>query len=154
MTQTTLNGDYHINGQLTAQRFRAPVGSLGDSAIEASANISASKLQLSARPILEQESGTTAFTERRVVHVVRGATANVEAFLAGSVVANIGGATITIDLLKNGASILDEASPAMAAPPMRYQPFSRHHCRMASICSFSDRNSSTDISVGSGPPIL
>ena len=47
--------------------------------------------------------------ESAQIHVVVGATGTLQKFSGGSVVANTGAATITVDLHKNGASILTAA---------------------------------------------
>lgn len=52
------------------------------------------------------QANATATTETRVIHVARGATGTVKSFRAGSIVANIGAATVTIDLKKNNVSVL------------------------------------------------
>lgn len=56
----------------------------------------------------EQESDTTAAAEDRVVHVAH-ETTTIVAVKAGAVVANVSGATVDVDLHKNGSSILSSA---------------------------------------------
>ena len=61
-----------------------------------------------------------AVTERRVIKVVKGATGTIVNFRAGVVVANVGAATISIRLKKNGTNIdtaalvLDSGNAAFA----------------------------------------
>lgn len=70
------------------------------------ASIDYKKLLHQHRKIYAQESATTAAVESRVIHVTHGLTGTALAFKAGSVVANIGNSTISVDLKKNGSSIL------------------------------------------------
>ena len=78
--------------------------------IEDGAGVEASKLEHQHRCTYAQESATTAAAGLdEVIHVVKGTTGTLKTFVAGNVVANVAGATITVDLLKNGVSILDAA---------------------------------------------
>ena len=86
-----------------------PDGAVDDQAVEAGAGLDATKLEHDHRAVYEQESDTTAASETRVIHVVKGTTATVKEIKAGCVVANIGAATVDVDLLKNGVSILTAA---------------------------------------------
>jgi hypothetical protein len=58
-----------------------------------------------------------AFTARKVVHVVRSQRALVLALKVGLAVANVGAAIVTIDLLKNGVSILAGVIPLNNSTP-------------------------------------
>jgi len=104
-----IEGDVFINGNLRPKSFSPPAESITNAAIKAAAGIEAEKTEHLHRQIYAQESDTTAAAESRVVHVVYGATGDVVAFEAGIVVACIGDATITIDLKKNGVSVLTGA---------------------------------------------
>jgi len=101
-------GDVYINGHLRALDFTAPDGSINDDAIAAGSDVDATKLEHQHRAYYSQESDTTSATEDHVIHVVYGATGDIVAFEAGSVTVCTGNATITVDLHKNGASILDD----------------------------------------------
>lgn len=101
-----IEGDFHIAGALSATSITIPSGTVTDNAVQAAAGIQASKLQHQFQKGYAQESDTAASAEDRVIHTVYGATGTVVAFEAGSVVVCVGDATITIDLHKNGASIL------------------------------------------------
>jgi len=83
-----------------------PPGAVTAANIAAAAGVEATKLEHQHREIYQQESDTTSVSEDRVVHVVKGTTGDLKTFRAGSVVANIGAATITVDLHKNGSTIL------------------------------------------------
>ena len=84
-------------------------GCVGDAEVKSAAGIAASKLEHQHRAVYAQESGTTAAAEDRVFHVVKGTAGTLKTFKAGCVVACIGDATITVDLHKNGASVLTGA---------------------------------------------
>lgn len=98
-------GDLHITGNLSAKTVQLPAGTVDNADIEAAAGIDASKLE-HRHQITAAQPKTTAADETRVIHVVYGATGTVLAFRAGSIVANIGDSTVTVDLKKNGSSIL------------------------------------------------
>lgn len=95
-------------------------GGLGvtDVDIAAGAGLSASKLGHQHVAAYSQPN-TTATTETRTLHVVHGLTGTVLAFKAGSIVPCVGGATITVDLKKNGSSILSSVITLNAASVAR-----------------------------------
>jgi hypothetical protein len=105
MSLTTFNGDFHFNGALSAKTFSPPASSVGNNAIAANAGIAATKLQHRHEKTYSQPNTTTT-AETRILHVVKGANATVQNFRAGSIAPAIGGATVTVDLKKNGSSIL------------------------------------------------
>jgi hypothetical protein len=93
-------------GTLTASSFTPPASSVSNASIEAGANVDAAKLDHQHQQVVTQVHGSAAVDERRVIHVVKGATATLIAFRAGVVVACIGDSTITVDLRKNGTTML------------------------------------------------
>ena len=108
-----LDEDLYVNGNLSAKTMTVPASSVADLQVAAAANIVTSKVQHKHRHVYGQSG--TATTVTIPVHVVRAttplaggasATATVIDFRAGSIVACIGTATITVDLQKNGSSIL------------------------------------------------
>jgi len=110
MAQTVLPSDLYVAGALTSQTFSPPAGSISDAAVAApsppSAAVKATKLQQQYEPTYKQASATTAVSDQQVLHVVRGTTATIIDYEAGCVVANIGAATVTVDLLVNGTTVL------------------------------------------------
>jgi hypothetical protein len=105
----TIVGDLHVAGTLSATTTTLSAGSVSNAKVAADADIDASKLEHQHSKTYEQESDTTSVTETRVIHVVYGTVATVVAFEAGSVTVCAGAATIDVDLLKNGVSILTAA---------------------------------------------
>lgn len=105
-----LEGDYYFAGSVTFASLAAPNSSWGNDNIAAAAGIAASKLQHQN----EIAVGLTKHTEdaatlRRVIHIPYGATATVLSFHAGATVAAGAGCSITVQLKKNGSSILTSA---------------------------------------------
>lgn len=82
-----------------------PDDCVGNDQVATGAGIAASKLEHQYEKNVTQPN-TAATDETRVIHVVRGATATVQEFRAGSIAKAAGGATCTVDLKKNGSSIL------------------------------------------------
>ncbi len=98
--------DEHIHFRSAAfTEVALPSSSVGNGEIEASAGILASKLEHH-HSITGNQPNSAATTETRVIHSVYGATGDVIAFEAGSIVAATGNATVTLDLKKNGTTIL------------------------------------------------
>lgn len=98
-------GNVQIDGQLYAEEIILSEASVKDSHVADTADISAFKLQQQHQPMYRQKSAATAVAEAEVVHRFR-AVGEVVGFEAGNVVACLGDSTITVDLKKNGASIL------------------------------------------------
>lgn len=109
-TPNYFNSDLVVNGNLTVTGgFVPPKASIGDVSIAAGSSgayVQAAKLQQQFQKEYCQPSAQTAAVETKVIHVTRGATAVIQDIVFGAVVANIGAATVVLDLLKNGASIL------------------------------------------------
>ncbi len=104
-----IDGDLTVGGTLTPKYINLPAGSVSNNSVEAGAAMDADKLEHQHQPCYAQESDTTAAAEDFVLHVIRGATGQMMAFSAGCVVANIGAAVVTVDLHKNGSSMLTAA---------------------------------------------
>jgi hypothetical protein len=100
-----LDGNIHVNGTLTMKSIVLPADSVLDASIPAGANVNALKLQHQHR-ILYAQPYDDCGDERKVLHVVVGATGTIQQFVAGMVAPCIGAAEITVDLLKNGTTIL------------------------------------------------
>lgn len=97
--------ELHVKGSLTCKTFSPPASCITDAAVAAAANIDADKLQHRFRVTFNQIHGSVATTERRPVYCAR-TTGVVYSIKAGSVVACSGAATITVDLKKNGTTML------------------------------------------------
>ena len=97
----TLNAGTHTFDKVPV----VPAGSFGDPQIGAANPIDAAKLKHQYAPRLAQAHGTAATAERRVVHVAR-ASGTVAAVEAGPVVAAVGDSTVSVDVRKNGTTIL------------------------------------------------
>jgi len=111
MSVNTINDNTYINGNLACKTFTPPSSCIRNSSIEASAGISASKLQHRFHKGHAQVHGSAATAERRVIHVVRGATATINSMRAGVVAAAVGDSTASVNLYKNGSSILAGGTP-------------------------------------------
>ena len=98
--------DEHIHFRsATYTTIDLPSNSVSNSQITAGAGIEAEKLEHH-HSITGNQPNTAATTETRVIHSVYGTTGDVLAFEAGSIVAATGNATVTLDLKKNGTTIL------------------------------------------------
>jgi len=81
-------------------------GTIQDADIAASANLDPTKMRHQYCSVFAQANSAAASDTGRVIHVVKGATGTVVAFRAGSIVAATGNATVTVDLKKNGTTML------------------------------------------------
>lgn len=109
MATGILREDLHVAGNLSASSLTIPAGTLTDAGVEAGAGIQATKLEHQHTQVFKQNHGTAATSQRQVIHTVYGAEGSIVSFRAGVVVANIGAATISIQLKKNGSNILSSA---------------------------------------------
>lgn len=104
MALNTIAGDLRVQGTLQVTTFIPPNASIGDGAVTSADPIMAEKVQHQYCPTFAQPN-TTATSETRVIHVARGA-GTIEAFDAGSIAACVGAATVTVNLKKNGTTVL------------------------------------------------
>lgn len=100
-----LEGSYYFTGNLSALSMTIPDGAIGNSQVAAGAAIDPLKLRHQHRHTFSQPN-TAASSETRVVHVVYGVTGSVVRFEAGSIVKAVGDSTVTVDLKKNGTTVL------------------------------------------------
>lgn len=97
--------EVHVGYHTFEKVPKVPDSSFGDAQIGTANPINATKLKHQYVPTVSQVHGTAAATERRVVHVAR-AAGEVAAIEAGITVAAVGAATVTVDLKKNGTTVL------------------------------------------------
>lgn len=96
--------DLVVAGNLRPNSFTPPAGCIPNAAIPPAAGIAYTKLQQKHQPVYSQAG--TAAAETRVVHVVLGASGTLVSVAACLVTACTGDATVTVDLQKNGTTIL------------------------------------------------
>lgn len=87
-----------------SETFSPPAGSLTNAMIVAGAGISASKLELARRAVYPQTS--TAATATAVLAIIRGTSGTSIAVEVTNATACSGSSTVTVDVQKNGVSIL------------------------------------------------
>jgi len=88
-----------------AGRVVFPASTIGDTQINASAPITAGKMEHRFNSGIGQPHGIAAVAERRVIHRAK-SPGTVNFFWVGLTVANVGAATITVNLLRNGTTVL------------------------------------------------
>jgi len=104
---TRLEGDVYVSGNLSAQTMTPNTNSITDSMVNAAADIAATKLEHQYKVNYGEESATAATALVRPIHVVYGTAGSIVAFSVSSVVAASGaGASVEVDLLKNGTTVL------------------------------------------------
>jgi hypothetical protein len=106
MAQDTINNNLYVAGNLACQTFTPPSGCIGDSAIAGSAGIQSTKLTARREIVLADPSATAGASKQQTIHVIYGATGTLVDYSAGAVVPLGSGDTYTVDLYKNGSSIL------------------------------------------------
>ena len=112
--------DVYIKGTATITGgLNAPAGCITDANIEAEAGVDSEKLEHQHQPGYAQESATNAADESRVIFVAKGA-GTIVSFVAGNVVTAIGDSTCTVDLKKNGTTVLSGAVSLSAGSPVAY----------------------------------
>jgi hypothetical protein len=105
MPTSTVQGDLYVNGNLTAKTQNIPSAAVTDAQIASGSNVDAYKLRHLHRKVHCQPSGTAAISESRVIHEALN-TGILTDFRAGAVTVPIGADTVTVDLKKNGVSVL------------------------------------------------
>jgi hypothetical protein len=112
MAQTTLPTDLAVTGNLTVQgattltSLNVANADVSNARVIPAAGISASKLQHQHWKTYAQPGGSTTATQRFTIHVGTGTAGTVLGFIAGQIVASLTTATVSVDLKKNGTSIL------------------------------------------------
>lgn len=102
---TRIEGDVYVNGNVSSKTATLPSSTVTDASVQANAAIDATKLQHQHRHVFTQPN-SAATSETKVIYGCYGATGTVIAFSAGSIAIAVGAATVTVDLKKNGSSIL------------------------------------------------
>jgi hypothetical protein len=95
-----------FRGQLTAVNLVPNAGCISDVHVNGGASIQASKLQHQFRPHYSQEGATAEADGEWTIHRVVGATGTLNGVQAGAVTKAVGGASVAVDVKKNGVSVL------------------------------------------------
>jgi len=101
---STIENDFYASGTWTFRTIVLPSACILNANVGAGAAIAASKVVH--RHIKHFHQDDSAASAIIPIHEVHGATGTIIGLKCGSVVVAIGAATVTIDLLKNGVSIL------------------------------------------------
>lgn len=102
-----VDGNFYVAGRLTANQFDTPAGTIGDEQMNSGSPIDTDKQRHLHTKVFAQIDGGSAFDEIRAVHVAL-TEGTVSQFQAGCRVQAIGDSTLTVDLYKNGVSILSD----------------------------------------------
>lgn len=99
-----IEGNLYVAGTLSAETMIVADNSVDDDSVEADAAIASTKLQHRHHAVFTQPLSAAA-DETRVIYVAQ-AAGTLESFGAGSITLNISGSTVTVDLKKNGTTVL------------------------------------------------
>lgn len=109
MPRSTIHGDTQFTGDVSfAANVALPADCVGDDNFDSTEPLTAEKQEHRYIRTLAQVHGTAATAERRVIHCAHGAGV-VTAVRAGVVVAAVGDSTVSVDVRKNGTTILSGA---------------------------------------------
>lgn len=97
-----IEGNFHVAGRLSCVEFSPPAASIDPASINGP--LDAEDVKHQHRQIHSQPN-TTATTETKITHIAYAAGV-VEDFRAAMIGANVGAATVTFDLKKNGTTVL------------------------------------------------
>jgi len=102
MATDIFDSNVHVKGQLSCKTFVAPVGSIGDQAIESNAGIDTEKVIHRHALRYNQAPGTAVVAATADLHILQadGETLSLEAAITGAI-ATGGDRTVTIDLLRS-----------------------------------------------------
>jgi len=98
-SQSRMESDFFVAGNISANTFTLPAGTVTDNAVLAATNIAATKLEHQ-HEIIFAQANTASASQTQIVHRVHGATGEVIAVKAGSIVKCVSDASITIDMVK------------------------------------------------------
>lgn len=104
MATTVIESDVLIRGALVAESFTNPAQSVNSDAIKTGANLDADKLESRVYSSHAQPN-SAATSETRPLFVARKA-GTIKEVAAGSIAKAVGAATVTVDVKKNGTTIL------------------------------------------------
>lgn len=105
MATNVLEGDVIVRGNLRANTMVLPTNSVGDTQFTSADPLTAAKQVHQYLRTYGQDHGSASAAQRQVIHVAHGAGTLVS-FGGGITVACVGDSTITINLYKNGSTIL------------------------------------------------
>lgn len=105
MPESVHQGDLFVNGNFRATSMTMAGGVIANAQVAAGAGIDTTKLNHRHHFRFSQPN-TTATTETKAIGRVYGATGTLVAFYVGSIGIMAGAATVTVDLKKNGATML------------------------------------------------
>jgi hypothetical protein len=105
MAASTVDSDLVVTGNLQCTTISLPESCVVNANVSGSDPLAAAKTRHRHLRTQRQAHGTAATAERRVVHVAH-AAGTVSAFRVGPVVAAVGDSTATLDLYKNGTTVL------------------------------------------------
>lgn len=100
-----IDDDLIVRGRIQADDMTVPFNAVGDAEFNGDSPLTVDKQEHRVYRTFGQSHGTAAVAQRQVIHVAN-ATGTLEFFRVGLTVACIGDSTITINLLKNGVSVL------------------------------------------------
>lgn len=109
-----LEGTYQFQ-TIVAQAITLPSSCVGNSNVTAGAGIDSSKLDHLHYAHQSQKNGTANVAQRELLHLVVGATGTLLSFKCWNTTAASGGDSTTVDLYKNGSTILSAAITLNAA---------------------------------------
>lgn len=109
MPLSRIDGDLYVTGTLTAASMNVPAGSVSDADVEAQANVAASKLEHMHTVNLAVFDHATDVTTRRMGIWSAENPGTIDRFEVWVSVAAGAATTVTVDLLKNGTTVLTSA---------------------------------------------
>ena len=100
-----IEGDTYVRGNLRTDGFAVPANSIGNTQFNSSDPLATDKQKHQYVAVYSQKHGADVAAERKTVHVAH--AAGTLAFVyAGMVVPSTGDSTVTVDVLKNGVSVM------------------------------------------------
>lgn len=115
VTPTVFSGPVVVTGNFSCSSLSAPAGCISDTAIvvpsAGSNGINTTKLNHRQHVRYSQAEGSSIATETRIVWLTNGTQASFVSVRAIEKTASSGGDTVTVDIRKNGTSILSGATP-------------------------------------------
>lgn len=114
--------DTRVRGNVQATFMKMPSASVGDEQFKNTDPVTADKIQHRIMRIYRQRHGVNAYAERRVIHVAKEAGFELDLGVSiGAVVPATGDSTVTIDVRRNGTSVLSGGALVLTSAYAAYE---------------------------------
>lgn len=103
---SVIEGALYVRGEISSTSLDIPAGTIVNADVAAAAAVATTKLRHRNQLLFADGSGTTAATGSRIIGIVEGTVGSIIEVRACAITANLSGATVAVDIHKNGSTVL------------------------------------------------